>query len=244
MPFEKYKEMDAYHWNLAECKWTNWDYNPPMAARQQAVVDCIPPDSGRILDIGCGDGYLLYRGAMAAPGAKLAGVDLEAKAIDLAKSKLENYGHQAELHICGCDAIPFSDGSIDTVIMSDVIEHLPDTDAALREIRRVLVSNGTAIISTPNRQEDFVWDPEYHVQEFSHTEFKALLSPYFAQVSIVAHWPMTWMRQWRLSPLSRTILRLMACSGFDPFRRSTREPDSSWGQLTAICTGPLRSNPG
>jgi SAM-dependent methyltransferase len=45
--------------------------------------------------------------------------------------------------------LPFADGSVDVVIAADVIEHLPDVERVLREMRRVLKPDGCVLISTP-----------------------------------------------------------------------------------------------
>ncbi len=50
----------------------------------------------------------------------------------------------------GRDRIPVADGSVDLVILSEVIEHLPDSDAALRELHRVLRPGGGLVLTTPN----------------------------------------------------------------------------------------------
>ena len=50
----------------------------------------------------------------------------------------------------GIDSLPLPDASVDVVIMSELIEHLVDTDAAAEEARRVLRPGGTLLLSTPN----------------------------------------------------------------------------------------------
>ena len=46
--------------------------------------------------------------------------------------------------------LPLASGTVDVVIMSELIEHLVDTDAALAEARRVLAPGGRLLLSTPN----------------------------------------------------------------------------------------------
>lgn len=59
---------------------------------------------------------------------------------------------------CAMEAMPFADGSIDTVIANHVLEHVDDDFDALREIRRVLRPGGLAILSVPIV---FGWDATY-----------------------------------------------------------------------------------
>jgi SAM-dependent methyltransferase len=52
-------------------------------------------------------------------------------------------------HLGSADAIPLPDGSVDTVILTEVLEYLPDCGKALGEIRRVLAPGGVLILTVP-----------------------------------------------------------------------------------------------
>ena len=56
--FDKYLTTGAYHW--AEGSPLSWRYNAPLVARYRSVLRRIPAGATRILDVGCGDGYLTY----------------------------------------------------------------------------------------------------------------------------------------------------------------------------------------
>ncbi len=98
----------------------------------------------RVLDLGCGDGTL---GALAAARVPSAVIGVDWAEGSLARSRTRGLTVvRASLDA----ALPFAAGSFDVVIMSEVIEHLVDPDLALVEVRRVLVSGGTLLLSTPN----------------------------------------------------------------------------------------------
>jgi SAM-dependent methyltransferase len=102
------------------------------------LVEQIGPKN--LLDIGCGDGYLLKELRTVTPTTKLFGVDVYKTKINGIEIK------EGDI----TKGLPFKDNSFECVILGEVIEHLPDPDFALSEIRRVLKKGGVLIISTPN----------------------------------------------------------------------------------------------
>lgn len=104
----------------------------------EVVVDAQP---SRILDIGCGSGFLLDRLSEKLKKTKLVGVDV----YPLKKNNRWAYKEADITH-----NLPYSKGSFDCVILGEVIEHVPDPDYILKEINRILVPKGMLIISTPN----------------------------------------------------------------------------------------------
>ncbi|HVV23321.1 MAG TPA: class I SAM-dependent methyltransferase [Pseudonocardiaceae bacterium] len=97
-----------------------------------------------IVDVGCGDGAATALVAGLDPRHHVVGVDWSARAVATARA------HGFHLVGGGVDALPIASGAADVVIMSEVIEHLVDTDAALDEARRVLRPGGVLLLSTPN----------------------------------------------------------------------------------------------
>jgi 2-polyprenyl-3-methyl-5-hydroxy-6-metoxy-1,4-benzoquinol methylase len=104
------------------------------------------PAPMRILDVGCGDGLCTRLTADLADGHSVIGLDWAAAPLDQARGR----GLTLVRGSLGGAGLPFATRSVDIVILSEVIEHLVDTDAALTELHRVLRPGGHLILSTPN----------------------------------------------------------------------------------------------
>ena len=103
----------------------------------------------KLLDIGCGNGYVtcLYAGA----GAGVSAIDLTEKAVELTKSRLNIQGLSAEVQKADAENLPFDDQSFDVVVSFGVLHHTPDTEKALAEIFRVLKPGGRILLMLYHR---------------------------------------------------------------------------------------------
>ena len=139
----------------------------------------------RVLDAGCGSGY--GAAMLARTAREVLGIDISQPAIDFAR---EHY-RVANLRFerASCLEIPAADGSFDLVAGFEIIEHLEEWGAFLREVRRVVVPEGYFVVSTPNRlyyqeaRADLGPNP-FHVHEFEYQEFRSELEAVFPKVAM------------------------------------------------------------
>jgi 2-polyprenyl-3-methyl-5-hydroxy-6-metoxy-1,4-benzoquinol methylase len=129
------------------------------------------------LDLGCGDGSLLY--ALDKKGY-LAGKTVYA--VDMSESRLELVRHINEDIVClrrdACET-QIQDGSIDFLISTQLIEHVPNDTEMVKEIQRILSSNGTVYLSTVFKKwygwyfyrcnGKWTLDPT-HLREYTHDD--------------------------------------------------------------------------
>jgi SAM-dependent methyltransferase len=106
-------------------------------ARYRIITGFVDRDS-RILDIGCGSSRIVQ----ALPRA--VGLDIQLK-------KLRRIaGSTRALVQATITELPFRDGAFDTLICSQVIEHVPESLVDWREFNRVLAPGGTFVVGTPD----------------------------------------------------------------------------------------------
>jgi SAM-dependent methyltransferase len=130
-----------------------------------------PQEDSLILDAPCGRGFYLNMFRYAS-NCRLVGLELDTDVIGKAQ---HHVGHlpQMMLNHASIYAMPYADNSFDAVIMSEVLEHLDDDVAGLREAYRVVKPNGVVAITVPNANYPFWWDP---INKTLETLFKTHIS--------------------------------------------------------------------
>jgi len=131
----------------------------------------------RVLDVGCGEGRHAISAYLLAD-VHVTGIDLSATDLATARTRLDDFGsytpspHKSCSFVKGSGlALPFADDHFDKVICSEVLEHVPDYNAMLREIKRVLKPGGLFAASVPSFLPEWVcWQisDEYHQEEGGH----------------------------------------------------------------------------
>ena len=127
------------------------------------------PEGGTVVDLGCGPGEVLVRLATLAPSLHLTGVDLDADMVARAQRKAERRSIPADRRprfvVADAATLPFADESVDLVVSSYAVHHIPDRDAARAEIMRVLKPGAKAIIwdvASPHGGQTTAGGPSHH----------------------------------------------------------------------------------
>lgn len=131
--YKNYFEVEKNHWL--------------MKIRRSIVLDVLKkygckPKETKILDFGCGSGYFVAR--LAERGYQSFGLDISAEAIEFGQRQgVKN------IEVIDSHKINHPDDFFDAVILLDVVEHLEDESWAIKEVERVLVPGGVAVIMVP-----------------------------------------------------------------------------------------------
>jgi 2-polyprenyl-3-methyl-5-hydroxy-6-metoxy-1,4-benzoquinol methylase len=134
------------HFSLAN------ELSPAQRHRWRLVLGALrglPPEAV-IIDLGCGSGVLLEKISRAYPAARLRGIDVEPRALAIARERLPS----AELLALDLDsenlAPPSWQGVADVVVCSEVLEHLSEPRHALALARDLLKPGGRLVVTVPS----------------------------------------------------------------------------------------------
>jgi len=195
--FDLLAEIEASHfWFIARNELIQW------------LVQRYAADARRVLEIGCGTGFALYALRQALPHALIAGSDLHSRGLAIA-----NRRHGAAVELIQMDARNGGIvGAIDLVGAFDVIEHIADDVAVLREIARMLKPEGILIATVP--QHPWLWSNSddlghhqrrYQLRELARKAAAAGLEPTYHSSFMTLSLPL--MVAARVLPRARTVPR-------------------------------------
>lgn len=102
-----------------------------------------------VLDVGCGLGNDTAR--FARGGARVTGIDIAPRAIELSKRNFEQRGLEGRFLVMDGEAMTFPEANFDFVYCHTILHFTTDPAAMIREIHRVLRPGGTALLMSVNR---------------------------------------------------------------------------------------------
>ncbi|MCY4107853.1 MAG: methyltransferase domain-containing protein [Chloroflexi bacterium] len=129
----------------------------------------------RVLDFGCGPGAISAGLATAIAPGELHGVDVEESQVALARAVARAGKHaNAIFHVADVTDLPFEDGFFDAAHGHSILTHVPDTHAALAEVKRVLKPGGILSCREMICESSFTY-PDFGVIRNSWDMFEDLL---------------------------------------------------------------------
>ncbi len=131
-------------------------------ARNRLIVQLAKkhfPSAARIIEVGCGTGYVLGGLRKAYPKASLVGSEIYSIALEAAQSRV---GHRGDILQMDARNIPFQD-EFDLMCSFDVLEHISEDTLVLDQMFNATKFGGGILLSVP--QHPFLWSP---IDDYSH----------------------------------------------------------------------------
>jgi SAM-dependent methyltransferase len=174
-------DYEAKRWGAGELRPKPWFMN---GLKLRYLLEDLAPVHGRVLDVGCGAGQVARAVKRARPDLEVLGCDVSRSAIAAASSSPQG----VDFRLATAERLPFAERELDFVWIFDVLEHVDDPRAVLREVARVLKPGGGFHIVLPLEGQPRTlyrlvgcgtrWTAKVrhggHIQVFSAERFRAL----------------------------------------------------------------------
>jgi 2-polyprenyl-6-hydroxyphenyl methylase/3-demethylubiquinone-9 3-methyltransferase len=150
-----YRRLGHIWWDEEQCGALNllrFVMNPVRTEYFRRMIDRERASGStcqKVLDVGCGGGYLSEE--FAKLGFEVTGVDPAQESLECARRHAQQAGLPIAYVPGSGERLPFGDASFDIVLCCDVLEHVDDPGRVLTEIARVLRPNGLFCYDTVNR---------------------------------------------------------------------------------------------
>ena len=110
-----------------------------------------------VLDAGCGQGKALNPLQQRFQAARVIGVDVDAEALQVARSEAARHGLEPEFIKADCASIPLPDASVDLVFCHQTLHHLVRQEETLAEFRRLLRPGGLLLLAESTKAYIHSW---------------------------------------------------------------------------------------
>lgn len=150
-----------------------YELDPAYRRRARLVLESLQlTPATKVLDVGSGRGFYLQSILELSPKTAVFGIDKNPSYVAIASRLLAKTN--AKISEGDATNLPFTKGSMDVVICSELLEHVPDDVQVLHEIFRVLKPGGRAILTVPSATYPFLWDPiNWVIERFFGTHVPA-----------------------------------------------------------------------
>lgn len=170
LPQEMQQHTYSIMYRVEESHWWFVGRRKIVSSFVERIVKDLPPEQPRILDVGCGTGANLE---MLSQFGSAEGVDVSVEALEFCEARgLKNVRRGEAEHL------PYDNNSFDLVTGLDVVEHLDNDLAGLKEMRRVLRREGRILLFVPAFM--FLWgvqdDISNHRRRYTAADLKKVVA--------------------------------------------------------------------
>lgn len=161
---ERYKSLPVYK---SAIEWGNIMGIPEEVTRfmypkvKGRILELLQPHEGDlILDVGCGVGYFLFEILEKNQGLSIPMIGLDVAVPNIKRLRERCKKEKVKNILCvvaDAQNLPISNNSIDHIVCTEVLEHVPSPSLSIGLMARMLKKNGTLLISTPLEEANKKW---------------------------------------------------------------------------------------
>lgn len=140
-------QKDAEHFDYFQGRSGATEHNERRL--REYIRSKLPKIKGTILDVGCGSAWVAKN--LVSKGYRVISMDISLKNTSTALKRYPSKNHSAV--VADAYSLPFADNSIDYIIASEIIEHMPIPERFIQSLFRVLKPGGELIVTTPYKEK-------------------------------------------------------------------------------------------
>lgn len=159
------RRIQRYGWDLAAADYEQLWKHQLSVAQVELIRRAAPSKGERVLDVACGTGLITFATAAAVGDmGRIDGIDISDEMIKSARGEALRQG-ASNLTFSRMDAecLTYDAASFDLVMCSLGLMYMPDPELAIREMRRVLRSNGRVVLAVWGERKHCGWSPLFEI---------------------------------------------------------------------------------
>lgn len=172
------RRVQRYGWDLAADDYAR-HWHGPLAGLQAELLTLAAPACGEaVLDVACGAGVMAVAAALAVgPAGRVLGVDLADAMVQASHRRAQALGlEQASFARMDAEQLQLPDAGFDLAMCALGLMYVPDPDAALSELQRVLRPGGRAVLAVWGERARCGWAPLFGIVD---AEVRSEVCPLF-----------------------------------------------------------------
>lgn len=172
------RRVQRYGWDRAVDAYARYWHGALAGVQGELMALAAPAPGEAVLDVACGTGVVSVAAARAVgPAGRVLGVDLAGAMVEAARTRAQDLGlAQAGFERMDAEQLTLPDASFDLVLCALGLMYVPDPDAALRELHRVLRPGGRAVLAVWGERRRCGWAPLFGIVD---AEVRSEVCPLF-----------------------------------------------------------------
>jgi SAM-dependent methyltransferase len=172
------RRIQRYGWDLAADAYARHWHGPLAGVQNEVLALAVPAPGEAVLDVACGTGVVSVAAARAVgPVGRVLGVDLADAMVQASRQRAQDLGlGQAAFERMDAEQLKLPDAGFDLALCALGLMYLPDPDAALRELHRVLRPGGRVVLAVWGARALCGWAPLFGIVD---AEVRSEVCPLF-----------------------------------------------------------------